>query len=290
MENPAQTMKRPNEENACASFITILKSLTGIGYEVFSRPDDVNRRTKDIDFILSPRGGKNGTIAVEHTRVESFEGQIGYVTTWCDIVCLVNAECRERIPCDRYYFLAGPLKLVDPLVWKSKDKQGDAVVQSKLVSYLSAWVAKTAPALLLEDSDMQTEYEGHKITLTCRGTAAQLNGNVWGMPEEPQNQKALQSERLGRAVGDKVPKLARYKPGFKTALLLEDVAGTLRGTTLCGYGGLEEVDYVVVFVSNKDRMITGNVWKEGPVWHSFVPGDRRFPRGPRHMSGGRGAV
>ena len=70
----------------------------------------------------------------------------------------------------------------------------------------------------------------------------------------------------------------KYKEqGFKTALLLEDVAGTLRGSTLSGYeNSLEEVDYIVVFVSNEERMIIGNVWKERSVWHSFLPGNRRF--------------
>jgi hypothetical protein len=151
--------------------------------------------------------------------------------------------------------------------------------RERFVSYLSSWVVKTAPKLLLVDSYIQTEYEGHKITLTCSGDHERLNGNVWGMPEEPENQKALQGERLRRAVKDKLPKLTKYKeqPGFKTALLLEDVAGTLRGSTLSGIEiRLEEVDYIVVFVSNENRMIIGNVWKERSVWYSSVPSNRRF--------------
>jgi hypothetical protein len=139
---------------------------------------------------------------------------------------------------------------------------------------------------------IQTEYEGHKITLMCSGDHAQLNGYVWCMPQEPENQKALQSERLGRAVRDKLPKLTKYKErGFKTALLLEDVACTLSGSTLRGYEiSLEEVDYIVVFVSNEDRMIIGNVWKERSVWYSSVPSNRRFPNGKfgfRRMPGKR---
>jgi len=70
----------------------------------------------------------------------------------------------------------------------------------------------------------------------------------------------------------------KYKErGFKTALLLEDVAGTLRGSTLSAREiGLDEVDYIVVLVSNEDRMIIGNVWKERSVWYSSVPSNRRF--------------
>jgi hypothetical protein len=151
---------------------------------------------------------------------------------------------------------------------------------------LSSWVVETASELLLVDSCIQTEYEGHKITLTCGGDYAPLNGNVGRIPQQPENQKALQSERLERAVRDKLAKLTKYKEqrGFKTALLLEDVAGTLYGNTLrsCEIS-LEEVDFIVVFVSNEERMIIGNVWKERSVWYSFVPGNRRFlfPREPQ---------
>jgi hypothetical protein len=263
--------KRLNEQNACDDFIKILKSLTDIGYEVFESPDEKNRSTPDIDFVLASSSDENDKIAVEHTTVQSFEGQIKYVKRWREIVCSVNAACKERIPPDRYYFLAAPREIVDSLV-------GESRVQ--FVSYFSSWVAKTAPTLLLVDSYMQTEHEGQKITLMCSGDdPTTLNGNVWGMPQEPEDQKALQSERLRRAIGDKLPKLTKYKKqGLKTALLLEDVAGTLRGSTLSGYEGLEEVDYIVVFVSNEDRMIIGNVLKEGSVWHSSLPGNRRFSR------------
>jgi hypothetical protein len=262
-------MKKPNELNAREAFITILKSLTDIDYVVSGSPDELNRSTPDVDFVLASSSDENDKIAVEHTRVESFDGQIGYVNRSYDIVDSINAGCRNRIPTGLYYFLAIPPIIMDSLVGKRR---------VQFVSDLSSWVAETAPKLLVVDSYIQTEYKGHKITLTCRGDTAKLNGNVWRIPEEPENQKALQSERLGRAVRDKLPKLMKYKEqGFKTALLLEDVAGTLRGSTLSGYeNSLEEVDYIVVFVSNEERMIIGNVWKERSVWHSFLPGNRRF--------------
>jgi hypothetical protein len=287
MEIPVKIMKKPNEKkpnelNARDAFITILRSLTDIEYVKSESPDEVNRSTRDVDFVLFPSSNKNDKIAVEHTIVESFDGQIEYVNRWHNIVCSVNDGCRERIPPDRYYFLAVPPIIVDSLVGKRREQ---------FVSDLSSWVAETAPKLLQVDSYIQTEHEGHKITLMCSGDHAQLNGNVWGMPQEPENQKALQSQRLGRAVKDKLPKLTKYKgPGFKTALLLEDVAGTLSGSTLRGCEfSLEEVDYIVVFVSNEDRMIIGNVWKERSVWYSFVPGNRRFlfPREPQHKSATR---
>ena len=257
-------MKKPNEQNACDAFITILRSLTGTEYLESESPDEVNRSTPDIDFILVSSSNENDKIAVEHTIIDSFDGQIKYVNKSFDIVDSINAGCRGQIPPDRWYSLAIPPIIVPLLRKRSKDL---------FISNLSSWVAETAPKLLLVDSHRQTEFEGQKITLTCMGDHAMMNGNVGRIPQQPENQKALQSERLGRAVGDKLPKLTKYKEqGFKTALLLEDVAGTLRGSTLIGYKNiLEEVDYVVVFVSNKDQMIIGNVWKERSVWYSSLP-------------------
>jgi hypothetical protein len=287
MEIPVKIMKKPNEQNACDAFITILKSLTDIDYVASESPDEKNRSTPDVDFVLASSSDENDKIAVEHTKVESFDGQIEYLNRSWDIVGSVNAGCRERTPSDRYYYLAVPPIIVDSLLSKRS--------RELFVSDLSSWVVETAPTLLLVDSYKQFEYKGHKIELRCIGDCGKLNGNVGRMPQEPENQKALQSERLRRAIRDKLPKLTKYKErGFKTALLLEDVAGTLRdSSTLRGCEiSLEEVDYIVVFVSNEDRMIIGNVWKERSVWYSFVPGNRRFlfTREPQHKSATRVSV
>jgi len=282
-----KTMKKPNEENACRAFIDILPALTDTIYDVKGKPPDVlNRRTSDVDFVLISSTDKNDKIAVEHTILESFDGQIEYVKRSRDIVGVINDRCRERIPPDRYYFLNIPPQTADFLVGKSR---------TLFVIDLSSWVKETAQKLLLVDSYIQTDYKGHKITLTCGGNTACLNGNVWCMPQEPENPKALQSKRLERAIRDKLPKLTKYKEqGFKTALLLEDVAGTLSDSSLRGYAiTLDEVDYIVVFVSNEDRMIVGSVLKENSVWYSFIPPNRRFPNGKftfRQMPGKRTGV
>jgi hypothetical protein len=137
---------------------------------------------------------------------------------------------------------------------------------------------ETAPNLLLVEDWIQTVYEGHKITLSCGVDYERLNGNVGPIPQQPENQNALKRERLRRALEDKLPKFTKYKkPGFKTALLLENVAYFLDANTLkdCEIN-LEEVDYIVVFQSINERMITGNVLKEKSVWYLFVPYDKRF--------------
>jgi len=262
-----KTEKKLNELDACGAFITILRSLTDTDYVVLESPDEENRMTPDVDFILASRSDESDKIAVEHTKVHSFDGQIEYLHRSWDIVASVNHRCRGRLP-DRFYYLAVPPVVVDSLETKGS--------RERFVRYLASWVVETAPTQLLADSYGQIEYEGHRITLVCIGDCGKLNRKVGRMPQQPADPKARQGERLRRAVSDKLPKLRKYKEGFKTALLLEDVAGTVDGGTLSGYEGLQEVDYVVVFVSIEDRMITGNVWKEGGIWYSLVPFSRRF--------------
>jgi len=268
-------MKKENEQSACEAFIAILNTLTGIQYVKRESPDELNRRTPDVDFLLVSVGDESDAIAVEHTVLESFEGQIGYVNRSYDVVGSINAGCKKKIPADRYYFLAIPPIIVDSLVGNNR---------SRFVGNLSSWVAESAQRLVI-NSHTQTDYEGHKITLMCSGSHPQLNGNVWRAPQQPENHEIMQTQRLIRAIGDKLPKLRQYKKrGFKTALLLEDIAAIPSTIARRGHGMSSDerrdvrstVDYIVVLASNKGRMIVGNVWKEKSIWHSSIPYDRRF--------------
>lgn len=268
-------MKKQNEQSACEAFIAILNTLTGIQYVKRESPDELNRRTPDVDFLLVSISDESDRIAVEHTVLESFERQIEYVNRSYDVVGSINAGCRNKIPADRYYFLTIPPIIVNSLVGKNR---------MRFVSNLSSWVTETAQRLPI-DSHAQTDREGHKIMLMCCGSHVQLDGNVWRAPQQPENQGILQAQRLNRAIGDKIPKLRDYKKrGFKTALLLEAIAAIPSTIIQTGHGMSSEersrvrntVDYIVVFASNKGRMIVGNVWKEKSVWHLSIPDDRRF--------------
>ena len=268
-------MKKQNEQNSCEAFIAILDTLMGVQYVKRESPDELNSRTPDVDFLLLSISDESDRIAVEHTILESYEGQIRYVNRSHDVVGSINAYCRNKIPTDRYYFLTIPPVIVDSLVGKNK---------IRFVSNLSSWVAETAQRLSI-DNHAQTDHEGHKIMLMCCGSHVQLNGNVWRAPQQPENQGILQTQRLTRAIGHKIDALINYKKrGFKTALLIEDIAAIPSTITQRSHGVPSKmidklrhsVDYIVVFASNKDRMIAGTVWKEKEAWHSFIPYDRRF--------------
>ncbi|RPI78104.1 MAG: hypothetical protein EHM45_06675 [Desulfobacteraceae bacterium] len=268
-------MKKPNEQSACEAFLVILNALTGLKYIKIESPDEQNRRTPDVDFLLKSINDESDMIAVEHTILESYNGQIGYVKGSYDIVDSINAVCKNTIPNDRYYFLAIPPVKGDSLVGKNR---------IRFVSSLSSWVTETAQKLSI-DNHAQIEYEGQKITLMCCGDDVQLNGNVWRASQSPEKQEILQTQRLCRAIGDKLPKLEAYKQrSFKTALLLEDIANIPSTITQRAHGMNSEerdsiediIDYIVVFASNNGRMIVGDVWKEPTIWHVSIPDNRKF--------------
>jgi hypothetical protein len=268
-------MKKPNEQSACEAFIVILNALTGLQYEKIESPDELNQRTSDVDFLLKSITDESDMIAVEHTVLESYNGQIGYVNRSYDVVDSVNARCSNHIPVDRYYFLVIPPIIVDSLVGKSR---------KQFVDSLSSWVMETAQRLLI-DNHAQIDYEDQKITLMCCGNDVQLNGKVWRALQQPGNQEILQTQKLSRAIGDKLPKLRTYKQqSFKTALLLEDIANIPSTITQRAHGMSSEerdsvkhvIDYIVVFASNKGRMIVGDVWKEPSLWHICIPDNRKF--------------
>jgi hypothetical protein len=54
-------MKKPNEDNASYAFIDILRALTDTIYEKDKSPDELNRRTPDVDFILISSSRRKGT-------------------------------------------------------------------------------------------------------------------------------------------------------------------------------------------------------------------------------------
>ena len=151
---------------------------------------------------------------------------------------------------------------------------------------LAHWIIQQAPQLQIDDEPKQHSYECYKITLTCCGTHPEWNGKVGRIPEYPAGVATVQKKAFDTAIKHGLDKLTKYKcnqsESFKTALLLEDVAGLkhiriAEGLTSSEKAKIDKyIDYIVVLESHKDQMIAGYVWKESETWHSLVPANRRF--------------
>ncbi len=156
--------------------------------------------------------------------------------------------------------------------------------KTQFVKEISCWISDIAKTLIIDQWSSRV-YNGHDVTLMCVGSLPEMNGNVGRMPTEPKGVEGLKRERFRRAIKEKLPKIIKYK--FKrmtTSLLLEDISGIFLAaqkrrrdlTTIQRVLIYLFVDYVIVFMSNNQRMVVGNVWKEKWHWYSTIPVHRKF--------------
>ena len=275
--------RKENEENACKAFLVILKKIKGVEYIIKCRPDKQNSKTKDVDFILAPKDedGQFPRIAVEHTIIDAHENQIRYVKQLYDIVTEIDRRCQEKLPTDHYFALTIPPSLV----------RGTKEEINRLIGEMSDWVLNIAKTSTISQFDQFRKcvsrlYNKHEVSLTCGNPFSKLNIKVGMMPTIPKEPKKERQDRFRRAIEEKLPKLIKYKEKeYITALLLEDVSfsysnpgDNLKDLIPNQYHSEFQlkIDYVVIFVSTKKKMIVGQVWKEKDKLYSTIPEDRRF--------------
>lgn len=269
---------KKNAENACTAFIDILRKIKGVTYKKVDRPDEKNRKAPDVDFILAPtdENRKFPRIAVEHTIIEAHEGQKDYVNRLDDIGREIDQRCRGRLSIEYCFTLSTPPSLIVRM--KKKDRE-------QFVEEMSCWIPEAAKSLTTDQQSSQL-YNGHKISLWCVGSCSGLNGTIGMTSTRLGNAKKQRQGRFRRAIEEKLPKLIKYKEeGFATALLLEDVSAVYTNPRdnskyLMSHQYLSEfqskIDYVIIFVSQGEKMFLGLVWKEESQLYSEIPDNRRF--------------
>jgi hypothetical protein len=270
--------KEENEINACNAFIEILKKIKGVEYDIESSPDEKNRSTQDVDFILISKNENDRfpKIAVEHTVVEAHEEQIAYVNQLCGIEKEIDQRCQGKLPIDHCFGLIAPPSLIVGMSKKNRDQ---------FVEEMSGWIPDVAKSLTTDQQSSRL-YNEQEVSLWCVGSCSELNGTVEMVSARPEKAEKERQERFRRAIEEKLPKLIKYKEkGFATAFLLEDVSfshinsgDNLKELIPNQYHSEFQfkIDYVVIFVSNKKKMIVGNVWKEGSRLYAEIPDNRRF--------------
>lgn len=269
---------KENEINACNAFIEILQRTEGVEYIIKCRPENANRETKDVDFILAPKDDdcQSPKIAVEHTIVQAHSEQMAYVNQLRGIEKELDRRCQGRIPVDHCFSLIAPPSIVVGM---------NKINRDQFVKEMADWIPDIAKSLTT-DQDSSRLYNKHKVLLWCIGSCSGLNGKVSLVSQRPENAKKERQDIFRRAVKDKLPKLIKYKEkGFSTALLLEDISFS-HALPKDNWKDLIpslyhsefqlKIDYVVIFVSNEKKMIVGNVWKEGSQIYAEIPDNRKF--------------
>ncbi|MDH4202837.1 MAG: hypothetical protein OEV87_08070 [Phycisphaerae bacterium] len=278
---------RENEINACNAFIEILREISSVEYEIICRPDENNNSSQDIDFVLAPKdkNGQLSKIAVEHTIIEAHDKQIAYVNQSYDVVEEINQRSQGKLPTNRWFHIVVPPALITNTTKESR---------VQFIKEISSWIPDIAETLTAHRQQSSLLYNGHEVSLICCGSVLELNGTIGRMPTRPEEANEERRDRFRRAIEKKLPKLIKYKEkGFTTALLLEDISfshalpeDNWKDLIPNQYHSEFQlkIDYVIIFVSNKKKMIVGNVWKEESQIYEEIPDNRRFSL--RRIAGG----
>lgn len=267
-------MKKLNEESARDALMAILPWLDGRQYELQSQPDELNHPERDVDFIFKPRKVATPMLAIEHTVVEAYDGQIAYSHRSYDLAQAINTRCHDQLPADRYFFLVIPERLSASLRGKDRTHFEDLVANQ----------VATAARKLSVNAYTPLDFNGEPILLMCGGSHPTLNRSVGRIPSRP-NDSQRRADRLWKSLEHGLAKFAKYRNDqYQTLLSLEDISGSIPGPpTVDGLMTKEQqslvnqlVDYIIVFVASQQRMIVANVWKEKEVWYDVPPYTRRF--------------
>lgn len=270
--------KKKSEENAGDAFIEILQKIKGVTYKKVCRPDEKNRSTQDIDFILVPKYEKDKypKIAVEHTIVEAHEKQKKYVIQLNSIEKEIDQRCQGKLPINYCFNLIAPPSLIEGMNNKKK---------GQFIEEMLSWIPDVAKSLTTNKQSSRI-YNKHKVTLWCVGSFSEFNGTIGMISLRPDDAERERHDRFRRAIEDKLPKLIKYKEkGYVTVLLLEDISlsylnpgGNLKGLIPDQYHSefLSKIDYVIIFFSREDKMFRGHIWKEESKTYSEIPYNRMF--------------
>jgi hypothetical protein len=183
---------KKNEENACNALIKILEDIKGVTYKIVGRPEEKNRNTPEVDFILAPTGGNEQSpkIAVEHTIIEAHKEQLSYVNQLYGIEKEIDQRCQGRLPIDYCFNLSAPPSLIVGMNKKNRDQ---------FVEEMSVWIPNVAKSLTTDQQSSRL-YNEHEVSLRCVGSCSELNGTVGMISARPGNAKKERQNRFGRAV------------------------------------------------------------------------------------------
>lgn len=270
-------MKKPNEQDAAGAFRFIFHLMTGVRYHEPTSPDERGLSTPEVDFLFEPEVPSAPTLAVEHTILEGYEGQLKYIKTSFELVEIVNSKCSGKLPMDRYFTLVIPPEIGE-VVWLES--------RESFVDQVSSWAISEAPKLSYRAHSFLKFQEG-KVLLICGGSNPTRNGLLGRIPGQPGDSETLQDARLWSAITHGIEKFPKYQsPGFKTVLLLEDITCSVQKPQFLDAESDDPrklvvdqmIGYIVLFSSIDGQMIAAAVWKELETWYDDVPFHRRFNR------------
>ncbi|MFQ5658187.1 MAG: hypothetical protein ACE5G5_11640 [Candidatus Methylomirabilales bacterium] len=203
--------KRKHERKVCEAVIHVMGNRKRETLSVVGVPDEKERQEKAVDFRLR---GTSSEFILEHTRIESFPGQITDDRQFVNLLGPLEAELSGTLPTPGHYVLD-----VAPGAVRGATR-GQRVREA-----LVAWVCKKAPALELGSPRTAPNHcirevptgVPFEVTL-CRWPS--LDGRFYIARSVRNDLEMKRRLRIGTALDDKCPKLRAAKFDGVTSVLV----------------------------------------------------------------------
>jgi hypothetical protein len=181
-------------------------------------PDEKNRNEQAVDMLVKHSSGE---MVVEHTRIESFPGQIKDQSQVQKLLKPIVNELTHKLPCPGHYEL-----VVD--VGAVKGAKDTKDIQKALVK----WIKTKAPLLQVGSPEVAPK---HYITEKPDGVPFEVtlyrwqgnDGKFWIIENAPNDLMEKLRQRIGKALKEKCPKLCKAKGSNRTSVLvfeLDDIS------------------------------------------------------------------
>ena len=213
-----------NEGRCCDAILSMFEARLGAERTKVHLPDQGDRTRRRID-VCAEFGGER--YALEHTRIEPFEGETGTGIFFTAFMQPIEKRLSGTIPGPARYDLLLPL---DPTIAKRRN------AITKAQTALIDWVAAQAPALYEEAQSSphsrasvkhSVRHLPYPVRLNCTALTPQPSQSTTGKLRSSRvvDDQLLGKQRVDRlrtALADKCPKLQCCKDrGARTILVLE---------------------------------------------------------------------
>jgi hypothetical protein len=263
------------QEAVCAFARHIIALRTGEAIEVIERPEMVHRDKPAVEELWA---SSSREYAVEHTRLESFDGQIGNEARLDRLMGPVRAQLTGRLP--GTYVLALPAGVT----WGGRHAQvGHEIVRLTLEQ---APRMQDGQTVALRSEGLPLNVQLHRRN--GHGSRIVVQSIVEGEAEE------LRLTRVHRAFQAKCPKLAAWSGEGRVSLLVLEANDIQRSNIFVVWEAVDQViaarpdiPDLIVFVETDGSPMFGWVLKDGPHTGDDVPrpnGSRCYIGGPLHAA------
>jgi len=225
--------RREHEEKVLGAALLYIGKLTGETLTTFSRPEARERRRKTVDLLAQ---GSSSKYAIEHTRIESFDGQILDNYQFSDLLGPIPLMVAGFLPAENRFVLSVGTKAVKGV--KDPERVRNALI---------TWIHEKAPLL---KPGSNRHLPGTYVREFPPDVPFEVSLSRWHSRRkgltigrlEPGDLEEQRQMRIRTALAEKCPKLHRAKSGGRVSVLvLESDDLALANCSLVASAVLEEL-------------------------------------------------